>query len=151
GPGRQDNGNLHLSEFKVFVAPKSDPAAKKPIRLKNPRADFDQQGWTIAHAIDGNVKTAWGIYPEVGKPHQAVFELTESAGGDSGVTLTFVLEQLHGGGHLIGRPRLSVTQAANPSQMAPLPGAVAALLVVPAGQRTEAQRAELARHVLKAK
>ena len=28
-------------------------------------------------AIDGNKSTAWGIYPQVGKPHEAVFELAE--------------------------------------------------------------------------
>ena len=60
-------------------------------------------------AIDGNPATAWGIYPEVGKPHQAVFEIEEPIGSDGGTTLTFVLEQTHGRGHLIGRLRLSVT------------------------------------------
>src|SRR5439155_3662289 len=74
GPGRQDNGNLHLSEFRVTAAPASDPSAARPLTLKRPVADFDQQGWTAAMAIDGNPATAWGIYPEVGKPHQAVFE-----------------------------------------------------------------------------
>ena len=34
------------------------------------------------HAIDGNTATAWGIYPQVGKPHEAVFELAEAVGGD---------------------------------------------------------------------
>ena len=28
-------------------------------------------------AIDGNPATAWGIYPEVGKSHAAVFKLRE--------------------------------------------------------------------------
>src|SRR5205823_12897170 len=62
GPGRQDNGNLHVNEFSAI-------AAAKPIIFQSARADFDQQGWTIAHALDGNPATAWGIYPEVGKPH----------------------------------------------------------------------------------
>ena len=67
GPGRQDNGNLHLSEFRVKINGIDAPIAKAT-------ADFNQDGWDIAKAIDGNKATAWGIYPEVGKPHQAVFE-----------------------------------------------------------------------------
>ena len=76
GPGRQDNGNLHLSEFKVFAVPQSAPsnqtpaAEMKPLTLKNPRADFNQDGWTIAHTIDGNPGTAWGIHPRVGEDHR---------------------------------------------------------------------------------
>ena len=34
--------------------------------------------------------------------------------GDGGIKLAFVLEQLHGRGHIIGRVRLSVTDAATP-------------------------------------
>jgi Protein of unknown function (DUF1549)/Protein of unknown function (DUF1553)/Planctomycete cytochrome C len=151
GPGRQDNGNLHLSEFTVFTSPKGEPEVKRPIVLKNAKADFNQAGWTIAHALDGNPKTAWGIYPEVGKSHQAVFEFAEPLNLDSSTTLTLVLEQLHGGGHLIGRPRLSVTQAANPSKMAPLPEPIAQLLCVPTDKRSDSQKAELALHVLEEK
>src|SRR5262249_45488931 len=62
-------------------------------------------------------------------------------------TLTFTLEQTHGGGHLIGRPRLSVTRAANPGRIAPLPDAVARILAG-APSRTDAQKADLARFVL---
>src|SRR5947209_997827 len=43
GPGRQDNGNLHLNEFKIFAAPKSTPEQKQPLDLSTARADFDQQ------------------------------------------------------------------------------------------------------------
>jgi hypothetical protein len=149
GPGRQDNGNLHLSEFRVLAAPRSDPTATRPVILQNASADFNQAGWTLAMvAIDGNPKTAWGIYPEVGKPHVAVFEVKEPTGFDGGTALTFVLEQLHGGGHLIGRLRLSVTTAPHPVRADPLPAEVARALAVPAGRRTDAQKAELARHVL---
>jgi hypothetical protein len=174
GPGRQDNGNLHLSEFKVFAtakipppgAPVSEPARNdgsphagsetgapvngaggprsKPLVLQNPSADFDQSGWTIAHAIDGKEKTAWGIHPQVGQSHFAVFELRDNLGFDGGTALTFVLEQLHGGGHLIGRPRLSVTTAARPVRARPFPESITQILLVPAGDRTEVQRMDLA-------
>jgi mono/diheme cytochrome c family protein len=148
GPGRQDNGNLHLNEFRIHAAARGEPGAGAALPVRRARADFDQEGWTAAMAVDGNPRTAWGIYPAVGRPHQAVFELREPAGFAGGTTLTFTLEQTHGGGHLIGRLRLSVTTAAPPPQVRPLPAAAAAALAVPAARRSVAQKAELARHVL---
>jgi cytochrome c553 len=150
GPGRQDNGNLHLTEFRVQAGPRGDDAAKKPVALRNPSADFNQDGWTIGMAIDGNPKTAWGIYPQVGKPHVAVFEFAEPVGFDGGTALTFVLEQNHGGGHLIGRLRLAVTTTPRP-RIDSLPDAVARILAVPAERRSDVQQTELARYVMKEK
>src|SRR5205085_12415402 len=113
--------------FRVFAAPSHldsldslAPSTSKPLPLQNPAADFNQEGWGIARAIDDDPKTAWGVYPEVGKPHQAIFELKEPIRFEGGATLTFVLEQNHGGGHLIGRPRLSVTTHAPPLSINPL-------------------------------
>ena len=114
GPGRQDNGNLHVNEFYLKAAPKADPGDAKMLDIAHAKADFDQQGWTIAMAIDRKPDTAWGIYPEVGKPHTGVFEFKQPAGFDGGTVLTFELQQTHGEGHLIGRLRLSATTAALP-------------------------------------
>jgi hypothetical protein len=140
GPGRQDNGNLHLSEFTLT-------ADGKPLPLRNPSSDYDQPGWTAAHAIDGNPKTAWGIYPQVGKPHEAVFELKDPPAAET--ELTFRLEQLHGGGHLIGRFRLSVTTATPPVKVSAVPSAIRATLATPADKRTLQQTRELGAHVLR--
>jgi mono/diheme cytochrome c family protein len=144
GPGRQDNGNFHLSEFRVSVAPKGGLGTNSTLALQNPSADFNQDGWTIAHAIDGKTNTAWGIYPEVGKSHVAVFETKEDAGLDGGTALTFVLDQLHGGGHLIGRFRLSVTTAPRPVKAHPFPAKMMKILATAPEQRTEQDRIELA-------
>jgi hypothetical protein len=144
GPGRQDNGNLHLSEFTVSVG-------GKPLKVRGATADFDQDGWTVRHAIDGNKGTAWGIYPQVGKPHEAVFELSEAIVGDEKAEVKFVLQQLHGGGHLIGRFRLSVTGAAPPLKPSVLPTALRKTLATPSARRTEQQSRELALFVLKEK
>ncbi|TXT23969.1 MAG: hypothetical protein FD138_3141, partial [Planctomycetota bacterium] len=155
GPGRQDNGNLHLSEFKVFAAPQSassnqPPAAEmKPLTIKNPRADFNQDGWTIAHTIDGNPATAWGIYPRVGEDHRAVYEFAQPVSLEGGTALTVVLEQLHGGGHLIGRPRISVTTATESLALDGdlIPAEINSILKKPAAERSDIERAELARYV----
>jgi hypothetical protein len=142
GPGRQDNGNLHLSEFSVSVA-------GKVAKIRTATADFDQAGWTVLHSIDGNKSTAWGIYPAVGKPHEAVFELAEPIACNAETEITFALEQLHGGGHLIGRFRLSLTDAAPPVKLAVVPPNLRAILATPASKRTEQQSRELALFVLK--
>ena len=153
GPGRQDNGNLHLNELVVKVAAKEKPDAATTLKLANPRADFNQQGWSIEMAVDGNEGTAWGIFPEVGKPHVAVFELAEPMPLDGETTLTVELKQLHGGGHLIGRPRISVTSAAKPIPLdgPSLPAEVATIVTTPADQRNDRQRADLAAFVLNLK
>ena len=50
-----------------------------------------------------------------------MFEFAEPVGGDVETELVFTLEQLHGGGHLIGRFRLSLTDAALPVKVAAVP------------------------------
>jgi hypothetical protein len=150
GPGRQDNGNLHLNEFRITAA-EADGKRGKPLTVADASADFDQQGWTVRHAIDNQPGTAWGIYPEVGKPHQAIFELKDEVGFEGGTQFTFELQQTHGGGHLIGRLRLSVTTAPRPVKITKLPDAVAKALAVPAEKRTREQRIEIAANYLKEK
>ena len=152
GPGRQDNGNLHLSEIQVTVAPRgtTDATAPRPVKLVNPKADFNQAGWSIDMALDGNPVTAWGIYPEVGKSHLAVFEFAEPLEFSAGMTLTARLDQIHGGGHLIGRVRLSVTDSPAPLRATAdvLPSEITAILRTPNADRTAANRAALSARVL---
>ncbi len=147
GPGREPNGNLHLSEFQLLVFERGSNAPR-PVALRHPTADYNQPDWTISHALDGNEKSAWGIYPKVGQAHQAVFELAEKLTITPGARLTFVLKQLHGG-HCIGRPRLSVTDADNASRAALLPTEVQDILATPLAKRTDDQRAALAAFVMR--
>lgn len=147
GPGRQGNGNLHLNEVVVTVAPRDKPADAKPVKLINPRADFNQQDWGIEKALDGNPGTAWGIYPEVSKGHVAIFEVAEPKSVSGELLLTVRLEQIHGGGHLIGRPRLSITDivSSQPLKLGleVLPAAVTDVLKIEPSKRTDRQKAEL--------
>lgn len=147
GPGRQDNGNLHLTEFEVAVF---DAAAAEPIRVKFRRAtaDFDQSGWTSSHAIDENPATAWGIHPAVGQSHSAVFELETPLELKPGTTLSVVLKQLHGAGHLIGRWRLSATDSASATAAVP-PELVRTAIALPADQRSDEQRVSIAAYALR--
>ena len=148
GPGRQDNGNLHLSEFEVYRA--GDAA---PLEIARATADFDQAGWEITKAIDKSEPTAWGIHPKEGQSHVAVFELksplnltvfTEDGGdGTKFAALKLVLKQLHGQQHLIGRMRLAVTDATPPVKLDAVSERIATILTTPREQRADAQRVEL--------
>ena len=114
GPGRNpDNGNLYLSEIKVMVAPADAPEKITPVKIKTAVADFNQSGWEIAKAIDGNADTAWGIHPQEGRSHQGVFIFSKPPKFDAGTVLTVRLEQSHGRQHVIGRLRISVMAAAD--------------------------------------
>ncbi len=160
GPGRQDNGNLHLSEFEVFRV-----GDAVPLEIARATADFDQAGWEITKAIDKSEPTAWGIHPQVGKSHVAVLELkspltltlspedggegtkpgisTKPSTSTTPLALKVVLKQLHGRQHLIGRMRLSVTDATPPVKLDAVPERIASILVTSREQRSEVQRVAL--------
>lgn len=149
GPGRQDNGNLHLSEFEAFVLA-GDAPDLKPLKIIKATADWNQAGWTIRHAIDGNAATAWGVYPKVGETHYAVFELAEPVKLQVGSQVVVRLKQLHGGGHLIGRLKLYATDAAGATAVV-LPDSVSSAIKLPRERRSKSQQAAIAAHVLKTK
>ncbi len=146
GPGRADNGNIRLSEIRLTARAKGSTTPGTPIKLKAAKADFDEMGAGIGLAIDGNPATGWGIYPAVGQPHRAIFEFDRPTGFAGGTELTVELDQMHGGGHLIGRFRLAVTAAAAPlkadSQL--LPAHITEILAVSPNWRTDAQKTALA-------
>ncbi|HEV3026744.1 MAG TPA: PSD1 and planctomycete cytochrome C domain-containing protein, partial [Planctomycetota bacterium] len=146
GPGREDNGNFHLSEFRLLRSRGKGPPAA--VGLHHPTADFNQSGWTIAQALDGKPETAWAIYPEVGKSHYAVFELREPLDLGEGDSLVVVLEQLQGKHRLIARPRLSATSMAPPFRIDPLPPEIAKIVAVDPRERSRDQKVELAAWVL---
>ena len=63
-------------------------------------------------------------------------------------TLAFVLKQVHGEGHLIGRARLSVTDEPSPSLVTALPAEVERVIALPKARRTDDERAVLAAFVI---
>jgi Protein of unknown function (DUF1553)/Protein of unknown function (DUF1549)/Planctomycete cytochrome C len=141
GPGRCENGNLHLSEVSV-VAFEPESSAGKNLKIVSATADFNQEGWGIERAIDGDDTTAWGIYPQVGKPHYAIFELVEPHTCTSDSQITVMLKQLHGGSHLLGAFRLSTTSAAA-AEVSALPPELEAALSVPSEDRSMEQQLAL--------
>ena len=76
-------------------------------------------------------------------PHAAVFELQEPVVVSGPTRLRFVLKQRHGGGHLIGRARIMISDVPPPVRLDLLPEPIAAILAIPTVQRTEQQRLDL--------
>ncbi len=147
GPGRQDNGNLTVSEFEVQVF---DVGAASPMKLKFSRAtaDFNQASYAAPAAIDGNPATGWGIHPAEGQSHHAVFELAAPLTLKAGAKLTISLKQLAPQAHLVGRFKLAATDEPA-SRASAMPALAAAALAIPADKRSEPQRLALAAHALR--
>jgi hypothetical protein len=144
GPGRAQSGNFVLNEFTVRAAPEGTGAKAQPVALHNAQADFSQEGWAVAGAIDGNPDSGWGIAPQFGRAHSAYFELKNPLNHPAGTAFTVKLLQRFGGKqHNIGRFRLSVTGTPGPLRSNAAPEAVLRLLQVEPAKRTPQQQAEL--------
>ena len=142
GPGRAGNGNLHLSEveLKWFPAGGDKP---ETLKIAQSSADYDQPGWTSVHAIDGDLKSGWAIFPKVNESHHIVFELAESVDVSADGKLAVVLKQLYPPKHYIGRFRLSVTDAEGGAARV-LPADAVAGLKKMDSERSEAERTAIA-------
>jgi hypothetical protein len=149
GPGRQENGNLTVSEFEAL---RFDQGATQAVSLKFARAsaDFDQEGWTAAMAIDGKIATGWGIFPAVGQSHFAVFELATPLTLSPGAKLSIVIRQDSGRSHLVGRFKISATEQPAPRAKA-LPSVVQQALLKPHEKRSEAERIAVAAYALQSR
>ena len=141
GPGRSVNGNFVMTGIRVSLGEGKDSTA---LKLKSASADFSQKegGYDVKNLI-GTGTPGWAIFPEVGKPHFAVFELAEpldAAGKD--VTVQF---QFNSGfaSHQFGRFRMSATNSATPHEPAGMPASIAAALKLEPAERSDAQKAEL--------
>jgi mono/diheme cytochrome c family protein len=123
GPGRQalgrsPNGNFILSRFEVEVAPAGEPENFKPVRFVQADADFSQEKFPIAHALDGKSDTGWAVQGwERTDERVAVFVASEPFGYPQGSRVRVRLRHESGfAQHAMGRFRVAVT--ANP-EMAP--------------------------------
>lgn len=147
GPGRASNGNLHLSEFELQVFP---PGAGKPERpaIRRALSDFDQADYGIAKSIDGDRKSSWAIHPQIGVSHQGIYELAAPLKTTPGTRLVITLPQLQGGGHLLGKFRLSATSSP-PESLRIFPAEAGAILAIPRSNRTPEQQVALAAVILR--
>src|SRR5262249_35253373 len=95
GPGRTPHGNFVLGELTATAAPGGRPEKAEAVKFAAAEADFAQDGFPAAHAIDGSQQTGWAIH---GPGHwnvnrAAVFTLAKPAGRAGGTRWTVRLDQ----------------------------------------------------------
>jgi hypothetical protein len=148
GPGRAPNGNFVLNKIKLEAKPDGAADAKPAgLTLQNAQADFSQDQWAVAGAIDTDEAKGWAIAPQFGKAHFAVFEVKDGINNPDGSELTATLIQKFAGkDHNLGKFRLTATTAKTPIKLKGPPEPIAKLLNVEAEKRTPEQKAELTRY-----
>jgi hypothetical protein len=143
GPGRDSEGNFFLSAFEV-------EARSEKLRFREAVADDWQPGYEIAKVLtDREDDGGWAIDKipsETPLVRQAVFALAEPFRCNGGEALTFRLKhKMPKASRNIGRFRISVTGADDPARIARLPARLRPALDLTASDRTEEDKAALAR------
>jgi tetratricopeptide (TPR) repeat protein len=112
GAGRYPgNGNFHLAELTVAVAPRNSADAPTQIELAWIAAD-GQQSKTAApgNMIDGDPKTRWEVHPRHTQPHAVTIALKTPVPSEQGdLVLTLDSGISTWGRHGLGRFRISVS------------------------------------------
>ncbi len=140
GPGRAGNGNFVLHEIEVSVSGAA-------VAWSAVSASHSQDGWPATGAADGKPKTGWAILPQVGKSNELVLESSADLGGAA--MLSVKLHQNYGGGHTLGRFRLSATTSPRPVRAAgveALPKDVADALAIDSAARSDEQKRTIEAH-----
>jgi hypothetical protein len=141
GPGRADNGNFVLNEFRVTARRLGTEDEKSaPIKLSGAQAVFSQDNFPPQFAIDGNPGTGWAVMPRFGQDNAALFQFAKPLTAPGGAALTVVLEQRYGQKHTIGKFRLSVTTDPNPKLQGTLTAAQLEIIETPDEERTPRER-----------
>lgn len=105
GVGRNPRDpNFVLSELEVELV---QGDAGRKLSLKNPKADFEQGGWPVTAALDGDTKTGWAVSPRQREKHAALFEFSEPLVLSEDAMLKVTLRQHYGDSLVLRRFRLS--------------------------------------------
>ena len=137
----RSNGNFVLTDFEVRVG-------SKPVKIAAAVADYQQNGFPVAHAIDNSPTTGWAVDGYIKRTNRtAVFTFAEPLPGGPGTVLTVILRhQSQYPQHNIGRFRLSLTSAPKPglSGNVGVPDDVVQALTAESAKRTPPQKQTLA-------
>jgi hypothetical protein len=120
GPGVGRNPadpNFVLSEIELTLDTTATPA---PLKLHQPKADFEQNGWPVTAALDGNLQTGWAVSPRQRENHLAIFTLTEPLQTREPAVLQVNLRQHYGNSLTLRRFRLCLTSEPA-AELTPLP------------------------------
>lgn len=151
GPGRAplfQVGDFLLTELEATAAPADGSADPVSISFSRATEDYAPKGRSAALAVDGVLDTGWSVQGQVGRPHQAVFELKEPLGDGSPLILRLALHQEFIHQMTIGRFRLWATTDAAPAPASGVPTDVEAVLLIPPGDRTDEQNRRVVQYYL---
>ncbi|MBX3176562.1 MAG: PSD1 domain-containing protein [Candidatus Hydrogenedentes bacterium] len=139
GPGRAHNGNFVLSEITVNAAPAGRPHSTENIKIARAKATFEQEGYPIEAAFDGDPVTGWAILDgrNTNQNRSAEFTFESPAGFDRGTIFTITLDQRYGEMYNLGRFRIALTT--NDPENILYPDDVVAALQTPAADRSAEQ------------
>ncbi len=117
GPGRAPNGNFVLREVAATVRGATGDSI--PLKSSSPVADAEQPGFPAAAAIDGKAEAGWAV--DVGaaglnRDHALTFAVGASTLPSGPARLAVKLDQTHGGGHTLGRFRVSAGRVPTPAE-----------------------------------
>jgi hypothetical protein len=111
GSGRDFRGNFHLDSIRLYTV--SEQSAPVSVRLSRACADYSEPiyGLTgVSGTLDADSTTAWSIWPLMGRPHCAVFQIARPIGTGAGMRLRVELaSRLKFRHSILGRFRLSVS------------------------------------------
>ena len=94
GVGRNPRDpNFVLSELEVERV--ADGETEKLV-LVSPRTDYAQEGWPVAAALDGDLKTGWAISPRQRERHVAMFAFSEPLELQAETPVRITLRQHYG-------------------------------------------------------
>jgi len=150
GSGRSDSGEGILSMLSATAAPKSSTTDGQPLSFSAATADYSHLKTKVEGVLDPS-QTGWGVGGETGRRHYAILTVAEPSNRKDGTRLRFQLHQDVSEfccGYLLGRFRLSVTNAPGPFT-ADGPGvssAVEPILAKTADRRSEAEIEQLLKY-----
>lgn len=120
GPGRTEHGNFVLTDLRVEVTPRRDPAAASDapapptvaVVIASATADFSQAGYPITAAFDGAPETGWAIggTEPLNVDRTARFFFAAPVDLPHGGEWVVTLDQSYGSRHLLGRFRITLGQ-----------------------------------------
>jgi mono/diheme cytochrome c family protein len=145
GPGLVENGNFVLSEIAFSQA---NAAGKQiPIPISRATVDWQQEGYSIEQAFDGNTKTGWAVGGvKVGSPNvnrEAIFVLSKPINAAKTTQLQIVIQHNHNvAKYLLGCMRFSSTSASTDTPLVPVN--IQSVLAIGTKERTAAHKTELA-------
>jgi hypothetical protein len=110
GPGRTPHGNFVLTRISPLGGPQYNPVTPNPPRFVRAEADYAQDGFPPAAALDNAGGRGWAVDGpgKLGVAHTATFTLDRPVRFTGGSQWLLRLDQSYGMHHMLGRFRISL-------------------------------------------